>query len=136
MFTHPHLTYRVSQLELEQAAVRAERARVLAENADQIRPREGVLHRLRRSFARPAGPARPTPPAALPSPIPAPIPAPIPSVTAPRVRIPEPAAGVSSAAPETAATSCAAAPRIASGRSAGSRPAPASSARTAASRPA
>lgn len=57
--------YRITMLELEQAAIRAERARVLAENPDMIVRREGMLRRaLRRIWTRRAD-AVPAAPAAL-----------------------------------------------------------------------
>ncbi|WP_424937186.1 MULTISPECIES: hypothetical protein [Bacteria] len=109
---HPSLTYRVSQLEIAQAA---ERARVIAENADRLPPRRGLLTRLRDASARrrasrgpaasPAADVRPAPAAASTAPVP---------TTSP-----------------TAATSCAASPRLAPGRSAASRPAPVASRATA-----
>ncbi|MGN8026593.1 hypothetical protein [Microbacterium sp. 22242] len=50
------MSYRITTLELEQAAIRAERARVVAEHADMIVPRDGILRRvLRRLRARRAG---------------------------------------------------------------------------------
>ena len=119
---HPSLTYRISQLEIAQAAERAERARVIAENADRLRPHRGLLTRLRDAWARrraSRGPAassaaaRSVSTAAHPAPAPAPAPA--------------------LALSPTAATSCAASPRLAPGRSAASRPAPVAS-RAAASR--
>ena len=112
---HPSLTYRVSQLEIAQAAERAERARVIAENADRLPPRRGMRARLRavvsgrRAWwgraASPAADVRPAPAAASTAPVP---------TTSP-----------------TAATSCAASPRLAPGRSAASRPAPVASRATA-----
>ncbi|MCE4026743.1 hypothetical protein LXM50_12265 [Microbacterium sp. Au-Mic1] len=47
------MSYRITTLELEQAAIRAERARMAAENADLIVRRDGILRRaLRRLQAR------------------------------------------------------------------------------------
>jgi hypothetical protein len=45
MTMHPSMSYRITTLELEQAAVRAERARMAAEHADQIVRRDGILRR-------------------------------------------------------------------------------------------
>ncbi|SFR52881.1 hypothetical protein SAMN04488591_1762 [Microbacterium azadirachtae] len=70
MTMHPSMSYRITTLELEQAAVRAERARMAAEHADQIVRRDGILRRaLRRlqnspataTAVRPAVPAAPVP---------------------------------------------------------------------------
>ncbi|MBS1697787.1 MAG: hypothetical protein JST25_05210 [Actinobacteria bacterium] len=47
MDLHPSMSYRISTLEIEQAAIRAERARRAAEHADQIVRRDGILGRLR-----------------------------------------------------------------------------------------
>lgn len=55
MTMHPSMSYRITTLELEQAAVRAERARMAAEHADQIVRRDGILRRaLRRLQNSPA----------------------------------------------------------------------------------
>lgn len=56
MDLNPYLAYRVSTVEIEEAARRAERARMAAENADQIVRRPGLLVRLR-TFLNPE-PAR------------------------------------------------------------------------------
>lgn len=45
MDLHPSMSYRISTLEIEQAAIRAERARRAAEHADQIVHRDGILRR-------------------------------------------------------------------------------------------
>ncbi|MDQ4215023.1 hypothetical protein [Microbacterium capsulatum] len=68
MDLHPALSYRVSTLELEEAAVRAERARMAAEHPDQFVRRDGVIRRALRALAArrtvrttaavPAAPAR------------------------------------------------------------------------------
>lgn len=42
------MSYRITTLEIEQAAVRAERARMAAERAEQLVPRDGFLRRMRR----------------------------------------------------------------------------------------
>ncbi|SDL60548.1 hypothetical protein [Microbacterium azadirachtae] len=66
MTMHPSMSYRITTLEIEQAAIRAERARIAAEHADQIVRRDGIvrraLRRLQNSRAtatavRPAVPA-------------------------------------------------------------------------------
>ena len=47
------MSYRITTLEIEQAAIRAERARMAAENADMIVHRDGILRRaLRRLQTR------------------------------------------------------------------------------------
>lgn len=46
MDLHPSMSYRISTLEIEQAAIRAERARIAAEHADQIVRRDGILRRM------------------------------------------------------------------------------------------
>lgn len=69
MTMHPAMSYRITTLEIEQAAIRAERARMAAEHADQIVHRDGILRRTlqrlqnRRATAavvRAAAPAAPT----------------------------------------------------------------------------
>ena len=62
--------YRITMLELEQAAIRAERARVLAENPDMIVRRDGMLRRaLQRIWTRGAAavPAAAVPAEAVPA---------------------------------------------------------------------
>ncbi|MFE2771065.1 hypothetical protein [Microbacterium resistens] len=52
MDVHPYLSYRVTTLEIEEAARRAERARMAAEHADQILTTERFGTRLRRWLGR------------------------------------------------------------------------------------
>ncbi|VXB48586.1 conserved hypothetical protein [Microbacterium sp. 8M] len=55
MTMHPSMSYRITTLEIEQAAVRAERARMMAEHADQIVRRDGILRRALRRLQASAG---------------------------------------------------------------------------------
>lgn len=98
------MSYRISTLEIEQAAIRAERARIAAEHADQIVRRDGILRRMfpRRQTGRVATAAvetaaaptvAPAAPAATPAPAAVPAPAAAPAI--------EPAAQVASAPDET-----------------------------------
>ncbi|WP_336649171.1 hypothetical protein [Microbacterium sp. MMO-10] len=111
MDLHPSMSYRISTLEIEQAAIRAERARIAAEHADQIVRRDGILRRMfpRRQTGRVATAAVET--AAAPTVAPAAVetaaaptvapaaPAAVPaSAAAPAI---EPAAQVASASDET-----------------------------------
>ncbi|WP_309128802.1 hypothetical protein [Microbacterium sp.] len=57
MYEHPYLAYRVTAFEQEQAAVIAERRRVIMDNPDRIRSRPGVIARVLRAIA----PRRETP---------------------------------------------------------------------------
>nr|MBS1901288.1 hypothetical protein [Actinomycetota bacterium] len=112
MDLHPSMSYRISTLEIEQAAIRAERARIAAEHADQIVRRDGILRRMfpRRQTGRVATAAVETAaapaiePAATPAPAAAPTvapaaPAAVPApAAAPAI---EPAAQVASASDET-----------------------------------
>ncbi|MBS1895841.1 MAG: hypothetical protein JSS88_00400 [Actinobacteria bacterium] len=99
MDLHPSMSYRISTLEIEQAAIRAERARIAAEHADQIVRRDGILRRMfpRRQTGRAAtatvAPAAPAAPAANPAPAAVPAHAAAPAI--------EPAAQVASAPDET-----------------------------------
>lgn len=64
MTMHPSMSYRITTLEVEQAAIRAERARMMAEHADQIVRRDGILRRILRRLQVSAGAsttARPAP---------------------------------------------------------------------------
>ena len=79
MDLHPSMSYRISTLEIEQAAIRAERARIAAEHADQIVHRDGILRRALRRLqggrvARAAAgePAAPVAPASAATPAVAP----------------------------------------------------------------
>ncbi|WP_336629179.1 MULTISPECIES: hypothetical protein [unclassified Microbacterium] len=95
MDLHPSMSYRISTLEIEQAAIRAERARIAAEHADQIVRRDGILRRMfpRRQTGRAATAAVAT--AAAPAVETAAVPA---SAAAPAI---EPAAQLASASDET-----------------------------------
>ncbi len=84
MTMHPSMSYRITTLEIEQAAIRAERARIAAEHADQIVRRDGILRRaLRRlqnsrataTAVRPAVPATAVAEAPAPATVSAPVPA-------------------------------------------------------------
>ncbi|WP_251448198.1 hypothetical protein [Microbacterium sp. USTB-Y] len=104
MDLHPSMSYRISTLEIEQAAIRAERARIAAEHADQIVRRDGILRRMfpRRQTGRAATAAAPAVetaavPASAAAPAIAPAATPAPAA-APAV---EPAAQVASASDET-----------------------------------
>ncbi|MDA4894124.1 MULTISPECIES: hypothetical protein [unclassified Microbacterium] len=59
MDVHPYLSYRVTTLEIEEAARRAERARMAAEHADQILTTERFGTRLRRWLGRDSAVRRP-----------------------------------------------------------------------------
>lgn len=51
MDLNTYMGYRVTEQELAQAAVRAERARVAAERPDQVVPRTGIVRRTLAAFA-------------------------------------------------------------------------------------
>ncbi|WP_295014080.1 hypothetical protein [uncultured Microbacterium sp.] len=51
MDLNPAMGYRITTLEIERAAVRAERARMAAEHADQLRPVDGRLRRALRALS-------------------------------------------------------------------------------------
>lgn len=92
MTMHPSMSYRITTLELEQAAVRAERARMAAEHADQIVHRDGILRRallrLRAGRIAPAAaPVVPAAPAAAPGEAAPVVPAVTASAAEPAVRV-------------------------------------------------
>ena len=97
MDLHPSMSYRISTLEIEQAAIRAERARIAAEHADQIVRRDGILRRMfpRRQTGRAAKAAVET--AAAPAVAPA-APAAAPTAAAPSQAIAAPASAPTSPA--------------------------------------
>lgn len=67
MDVHPYLSYRVTTLEIEEAARRAERARMAAEHADQILTTERFGTRLRRWLSRDSAVRRPATQEAAPA---------------------------------------------------------------------
>ena len=51
MDLNPAMGYRITTLEIEQAAIRAERARMVAEHSEQIVRRDGLVRRMLRRVA-------------------------------------------------------------------------------------
>ena len=115
MTMHPSMSYRITTLELEQAAVRAERARMAAEHADQIVRRDGILRRALRRLQNSPATATAVRPAVPAAPVPATVTAvaeaPVPAAATAVAEAPIPAAPVAQLASPTVEASTAGAAR-------------------------